>query len=119
MWRFRAGRRIVFRMRRFVGSTLTSAWTCQAAARAAVLRAFKCVAAPCRSCAGVSVQNPQPIQLGIRPGAGRAVLTDEGNSGSRSGPLLLFPGAAQGKLGAAGASAFVVAAEGQFRPKGV
>jgi len=47
------------------------------------------------------------------------VFTDMGNSGSPWRPPFLCPGAAQGQLGPAGASAFGVAAFGQVRPKGV
>ena len=65
------------------------------------------------------MQNLAPIEWGIRPGAGRAVLTDEVNSGSRSGPPVLCPAVAQGRLGPAGASPFRVAVSGRFWLRGV
>ena len=65
------------------------------------------------------MQNPLPRQLGIRAGVGRAVFTNEGNSGSRSGPLSLCPQIVQAEVGSAGASPFAVAAWGQFRLRGV
>ncbi len=52
----------------------------------------------------------EPLQLGIRPGTGRAVFLGGVNSGSPWRPLLLFPRAAQGELRATGASPFTVAA---------
>jgi len=57
--------------------------------------------------------------VGSQPGISRVVLVGWVNSGSRLGPLLLCPGAAQGELGPAGATAFAVAAWGQHRLRGV
>ena len=60
----------------------------------------------------------EPLQWGIRPRTGRAVFVGGVNSGSPWRPPFLCPEVAQGKLGLAGASAFVVAASGRFRSKG-
>ena len=65
------------------------------------------------------MQNSLARRVRIQSGTGRVVFVSGVNSGSRSGPPLRCPGAAQGNLGPAGASAFAVSALGESRLRGV